>query len=94
MVGNHHIHMENVRSMTIRYRPKWQPLLLGDIVIENDGQRWYQVTPDSVITVVHDEHGMVTIKFNDVYKVRFRTLDLATNHDHERNTIILSMLSP
>jgi hypothetical protein len=91
-VGNHHIRLQKARSLTIRYRPKWQPLLLGDLVVEIDGQGWYHVTPDTVISIMHDEHGVTTIRFNDEYKIRFRTIYLARGHDYERNAIVLSLL--
>ena len=91
-VGNHHIRLQKAKSLTIRYRPKWQPLLLGDLVIEIDGEGWYHVTPESVITITHDEHGVTTIRFNGEYRVRFRTIHLARGHDYERNAIALSLL--
>jgi hypothetical protein len=84
--------MEKVRSLTIRYRPKEQPLLLGDLVIEVDGQGWYHVTPESDITIVHDEHGMTAVRFNGEYQVRFATILFARAHDYERNAIALSLL--
>jgi hypothetical protein len=91
-VGNHHVKIEKARSMTIRYRPRWQPLLLGDLVIEIDGQGWYHVTPESLITITHDEHGVTLIHFNGEYQVMFRTILLARAHDYERNAIALSLL--
>jgi hypothetical protein len=92
-LGNHHIKMDNVHSATVRYKPKWQPLLLGDLVVEtNVSQGWYHVTPESVITITHDEHGIVTVKFVKEFSVRFRTLNLGEEHDQERNAIAFNLL--
>jgi hypothetical protein len=92
-VGNHYIRMENVYSMLIRYKPKWQPVMLGDLTVEiNVGQGWYYVTPASTITIVHDEHGMKTVRFADEFRVRFRTLNLSDRHEEERNAIALNLL--
>jgi len=92
-VGNHHVRMENVFSAVLRYKPKWQPLLLGDLVVEirQDG-RWYHVTPDSTITITHDEHGIKTVRFAKEFRVRFRTLNLSDSHEEERNAIALNLL--
>ena len=92
-VGNHHVRMENVFSTLLRYRPRWQPMVLGDLVIEiNVGQGRYHVTPNSTITITHDEHGIVRLKFAKEFSVRFRTLNLSDSHDEERNAIALNLL--
>jgi hypothetical protein len=93
IVGNHHVRLEKARSMAVRYKPKHQPLLLGDLVVEAGGRGWYHVSPDTVVTIVHDEHGVTTVRFNGEYLVRFRIIDFATAHFHERNAIVLDMLS-
>jgi hypothetical protein len=91
-VGNHHVRMENVFSMLLRYRPKWQPLILGDLVFEiNVGQGWYHVTPNSTITITHDEHGITKVKFAKEFRIRFRTLNLSDSHEEERNAIALNL---
>jgi hypothetical protein len=93
VVGNHHIKLENVYSTTIRYKPKWQPLLLGDLIVEiRQDEGWYNVTPETVITITHDEHGMVTLKFTRGFRVRFRTLNLSEAHEQERNAIAFNLV--
>jgi hypothetical protein len=93
-VGNHHIRMENAYSTTIRYKPKWQPLLLGDLVVEiNEGQGWYHVTPESTITITHDEHGTTRLRFTREFRIRFWSLNLSDDHDQERNAIALNLIS-
>ncbi len=94
-VGNHHVRMENVLSSNIRYKPRWQPLLLGDLVVEltvGPGQGWYHVTPESTITITHEEHGITKLRFAREFRVRFRSLNLSTDHDHERNAIAFNLL--
>jgi hypothetical protein len=92
-IGNHHIRIENALSLNIRYRPRWQPLLLGDLIVEiSVDQGWYRVTPDSTITITHDEHGMTTVRFAGVYRARFRTLNLDETHTHERNAIAFNLI--
>jgi hypothetical protein len=92
IVGNHHIRMERVKSMNIRYRPSVQPVLLGDGVVEIREDGWYAVTPESKITITHEEHGVTNITFNDNYVVRFHTIALSAEHRLERNTVVLELL--
>jgi hypothetical protein len=92
-VGNHHIRLQNARSLIIRYKPAHQPLLLGDLTLEiNERQDWYHVTPESIITIMHNEHGIKTVRFAREFRVRFRTLNLSIEHDQERNAIALNLL--
>jgi hypothetical protein len=92
MVGNHHIRMERVKSLNVRYRPGVQPLLVGDGVVEIREDGWYAVTPESRVTVTHEEHGVTNITFNGNYVVRFHTLALSAEHVLERNTVVLELL--
>jgi hypothetical protein len=92
-VGNHHIRMENAYSMMLRYRPKWQPVVLGDLVVEIDvDQGWYHVTPKTIVTITHDEHGITRVRFTREFEVRFGTLTLSERHAHERNAIALNLI--
>jgi hypothetical protein len=92
VVGNHHIMMEMVKSLNVRYRPSVQPVLLGDGVVEINEGGWYVVTPESRITITHEEHGVTNITFDNSYVVRFHTLALSAEHVPERNTIVLELL--
>jgi hypothetical protein len=92
MVGNHHIRMEGVKSLNVRYRPSVQPVLVGDGVVEIREDGWYAVTPESRITITHEEHGVTNITFNGNYVVRFHTLALSAEHVPERNTVVLELL--
>jgi hypothetical protein len=92
MVGNHHIRMERVKSLNVRYRPSVQPVLLGDEVVEIREDGWYVVTPESRVTITHEEHGVTNIAFNNNYVVRFHTLALSAEHVLERNTVVLELL--
>jgi hypothetical protein len=94
-IGNHHIRMEDVLSSNIRYKPRWQPLLLGDLVVEltvGPGQGWYHVTPDSTITITHDEHGITKLRFTKEFRVMFRVLNLSEAHVQERNAIAFNLV--
>jgi hypothetical protein len=92
MIGNHHIRMERVKSLNVRYRPSVQPVLLGDVVVEIREDGWYAVTPESRVIVMHEEHGAANIAFNNNYVVRFHTLALSAEHVLERNTVVLELL--
>jgi hypothetical protein len=92
MVGNHHIRMEEAKSLNVRYRPSAQPVLLGDGVVEIREGGWYVVTPKSRVIVTHDEHGVTNITFNNNYVVRFHTIALSAEHRLERNTVVLDLL--
>jgi hypothetical protein len=92
MVGNHHIRMEGVKSLNVRYRPSVQPVLMGDGVVEISEGGWYVVTPESRVTITHEEHGVTNIVFNGNYVIRFRTIALSAEHVLERNTVVLELL--
>jgi hypothetical protein len=90
-VGNHSITLENAVSGRIMYRPRVQPLASGDRLVWAGSEGSYMVTPDTVITITHREHGIKTLRFDGDYTIRFYTLRRSTKHWSERNTIILEL---
>jgi hypothetical protein len=98
MVANHHIVLDNARSLRVRYKPRYQPLLLGDRLVEYryapfDGDTWYYVTPETTATIAHGEHGETTVRFGNEYAITFHTITLDPEHVEERNTAVLKLLS-
>jgi hypothetical protein len=98
MVANHHIVLDNARSLRVRHKPRYQTLLLGDRLVEYryapfDGGTWYHVTPETTITIAHDEHGEATVRFGEEYVITFQTIALDPDHVEERNTAVLKLLS-
>jgi hypothetical protein len=90
-VGNHSVVLENAISGRIVYRPGVQPLAGGDRLVWAGGEGSYIVTPGTIVTVMHREHGVKVLKFDGDYTVRFYTLRRSTKHWAERNTITLEL---
>jgi hypothetical protein len=88
-VGNHTVHLENVVSGRIIYKPKAQPILWGDRVLTIGREGSYLVNPDTRVTITHREHGTKTVKFSSEYTVNFYTLRRSAMHAIQRNTIVL-----
>jgi hypothetical protein len=97
MAANHHIVLDNARSLRVRYKPRHQPLLQGDRLVEYryaglDINTWFHVTPETTITIAHEEHGVTTVKFEGEYAIAFHTIALDPEHVEERNVAVLKSL--
>jgi hypothetical protein len=96
MAANHHITLDNARSLRVRYKPRYQPLLQGDRIVEYryaplEGS-WYHVTPETTAVIMHEEHGVTTVRFGEEYAIAFHTVSLDPEHVEERNAAVLKSL--
>jgi len=91
-IGNHYVKIDNAKSLSFSYRPSKQPLTLNENIITIMNPLVYMVTPNSIIELVHREHGIKTIKFNSNYIIRFTHIDVHWDYTSERNRVILRNL--
>jgi hypothetical protein len=91
-LGNHYIKLHNVKPLSFTFRPSIQPLTLSENIITITNPLMFYVTPNSIIELHHPEHGIKTIKFKDVYVIRFGNVNTHRDYIRERNRVILRNL--
>ena len=91
-LGNHHIKLYNIKSLSFTYRPRRQPLTLDEIAITIRNPRTFLVTPQSRVELLHPEHGLKTVRFAGTYIARFEHVNVAPIFPSERNRVILRNL--
>jgi hypothetical protein len=91
-VGNHHVKLYNVKSMSFSYRPRRQPLTLDELMITVRNPRTFLATKDSMVELAHPEHGVKTVRFAGTYIVRFEHVNVAPMFPSERNRVVLRLL--
>jgi hypothetical protein len=91
-IGNHYVKINNTKSLSFSYRPSKQPLTLNENTINIINPLTFIVTPSSTIELIHREHGLKTIRFNNSYIVRFTHVETHNDYLLERNRVILRNL--
>jgi hypothetical protein len=91
-LGNHYIKLHNVKPLSFTFRPSIQPLTLNENIITITNPLTFYVTPKSTIELHHQEHGIKTIKFSNVYVIRLAHVNTHRNFIRERNRVILRNL--
>jgi len=91
-IGNHHVRLTNIKSLSFTFRPKRQPLTLDEFVINVRNPRTFLITKDSRVELLHPEHGLKTVRFAGTYIARFEHVNVAPIFPSERNRVILRNL--
>jgi hypothetical protein len=91
-IGNHYIKLHNVKPLSFTFRPSIQPLTLNENIITITNPLMFLVTPDTTIELHHPDHGIKTIKFSNVYVIRFTHVNTHRDYIRERNRVILRNL--
>jgi hypothetical protein len=91
-IGNHYVKINNAKSLSFSYRPSKQPITLDENTINVINPLTFIVTPSSTIELIHREHGLKTIRFNNSYIVRFTHVETHNDYLRERNRVILRNL--
>jgi hypothetical protein len=91
-IGNHYVKINNAKSLSFSFRPSKQPITLNENIINVINPLTFIVTPNSIIELMHREHGLKTIRFSNSYIVRFDHVDTHTFYLRERNRVILRNL--
>jgi len=90
-IGNHYVKVENAYHLAFQYQPSIRPLQLPsrDLVIGVDR---YLVDSDTNITLYHNEHGVVNVKFVEPSIIRFTNVELNRGYVLARNRIVTDLL--
>jgi hypothetical protein len=91
-IGNHHVKMSNVKSLSFTFKPSKQPLSLNENIIFISRPLTYHVTPRTEITMTHPEHGIINITFADHFYITFDHVFTPDTFTIWRNRAILRAL--
>jgi hypothetical protein len=94
IIGNHRVVLKNVIPVSVAYVPPIKPLVLEPqtlyIVVPNT----YIVNRESVIELIHKEHGVRKVRFADKYVITITHNAVHVHDAAQRNRVILSHIEP
>jgi hypothetical protein len=91
-VGNHRIELKHVIPVMFSYNPQIKPLVLEPLTLYISAQHVYVVDNDTVITLMHREHGSRKIKFAGKYVLSIEHVTTHQDEVAERNRTILKRI--
>ena len=94
MIGNHYIKIERGLPVNFEYEPDsmLRPKILENLLITVSGIRTFLVSPRTVVTIEHPQHGTKRLRFNDVYDLRIRTTMVSDRHIEGMNAVALKRI--
>jgi hypothetical protein len=93
-VGNHRIELKHVIPAMFSYNPRVLPLVLEPQTLYISVQHVYVVDTDSIVTLMHREHGIRKIKFAGKYVLSIEHVLTHRDETSERNRTILRRIKP
>jgi hypothetical protein len=88
-IGNHRVELKHVIPAMFSYNPRILPLVLEPQTLYISAQHIYVVDTDSVVTLMHREHGIRKIKFANRYVLSIEHVTTHRDEIAERNRTIL-----
>ena len=92
LVGRHYIKIERGLPVNFTYEPELKPKILEPVLITVHKPRTFLVTPRSVVTIGHPQHGVKRIRFNGTYELTVDTTRASSNQIVDMNTIVFGRL--
>jgi len=92
LVGRHYIKIERGLPVNFTYEPELKPKILEPVLITVHKPRTFLVTPRSVVTIEHPQHGVKHIRFNGTYELTVDTTRVSGRQIIDMNTIIFDRL--
>jgi hypothetical protein len=93
-VGNHRIELKHVIPAMFSYNPRVLSLVLEPQTLYISAQHIYVVDTDSVVTLMHREHGIRKIKFAGKYVLSIEHTTAHRDEIAERNRVVLKRIDP
>jgi hypothetical protein len=93
-VGNHRIELRHVIPIMFSYNPRVLPLVLEPQTLYISVQHTYVVDTDTVVSLMHREHGIRKIKFAGKYVLSIEHVATHRDETAERNRTILRRTKP
>jgi hypothetical protein len=92
LVGRHYIKIERGLPVNFTYEPELKPKILEPVLITVHKPRTFLVTPRSVVTIEHPQHGVKRIRFNGTYELTVNTTRVSGRQIVDMNTIVFGRL--
>jgi hypothetical protein len=92
LVGRHYIKIERGLPVNFTYEPGLKPKILEPVLITVHKPMTFLVTPRSVVTIEHPQHGVKHIRFNGTYELTVDTTRVSSKQIVDMNTIIFDRL--
>jgi hypothetical protein len=92
LVGRHYIKIERGLPVNFTYEPELKPKILEHVLITVHKPRAFLVTPRSLVTIEHPQHGVKRIRFNGTYELTVGTTWVSSRQIASMNTIVFDRL--
>jgi hypothetical protein len=92
LVGRHYIKIERGLPVNFTYEPGLKPKILEPVLITAHKPRAFLVTPRSLVTIEHPQHGVKRIRFNGTYELTVGTTWVSSSQIVNMNTIVFDRL--
>jgi len=92
LIGKHSIKIERGLPVNLTYEPALKPKILEPVLITVYKPRAFLVTPHTVVTIEHPQHGIRRIRFNGTYELTVGTTRVSSRQIEDMNTIIFNRL--
>jgi hypothetical protein len=94
IIGNHYIRVERGLPVNFEYEPEpvLKPRMLMNLLITVSGLREFLVTPRTVVTIEHPQHGIKRLRFDGTYALRVRTTMVSDRYVEDVNAVVFRRL--
>jgi hypothetical protein len=90
MIGNHYVKVERGLPINFEYEPELKPRVLENLLVTVNIPRAFLVSPRSVVTIEHPQHGSRRLRFDGTYDLRMTTVTVSGRYV---NAIVLKRLA-
>ena len=92
LIGRHHIKIERGLPVNFTYEPELKPKILDPVLITVHKPRAFLVTPRTVVTITHPQHGVRHTRFNGTYELTVNSTIASSEQIKGMNTIVFNRL--
>jgi len=93
-IGNHRIEIYRAIPVRFAYEPRVKPLVLEPQTLYIISDNTYVVDDDTLIELIHKEHGQRHIWFRGKYVLRIERVNVHRDDAAERNRTVLRRIAP
>jgi hypothetical protein len=94
IIGNHYIKIERGLPINFEYEPEplLKPRMLRSLLITVSRLREFLVTPRTLVTIEHPQHGAKHLRFDGTYGLRIRTTMVSDRYIGDVNAVVIRRL--
>jgi hypothetical protein len=95
IIGNHYVKIERGLPINFEYEPEpmLKPRMLRSLLITVSRLRGFLVTPRTLVTIEHPQHGVKHLKFDNTYGLRIRTTMVSDRYIGDVNAVVVRRLA-